>query len=107
MDIHEVLVPVEPYHQLVINVEPGTHTIVIDEKLRTEHIITEFINEIFTRCDGLSSNCRDDIIALAIGLYGFSVKSFFETVNQADINDRILANIVRYHMERLANGKEN
>lgn len=106
MNVQSVLMPAEPFGLLEISIQPGTHTVIIDEESRKKAIISEFVNDIITRINSLSANAHDDILALAMGFYGVPLKDFFDNEIAVNSNDRLLAGIVRYHMERLEKGED-
>lgn len=95
--------PVREYGRQSFTIQPGVHTIEVDARTLKQTAIGELLREVAKRMPKNPIDPVGEVVAVAVGIFDVPLKAIYpenEEIELKQLDDRVLANIVRYRMER-------
>jgi len=96
------LVVNKPEGLQTFRLEPGTHTIQIDTRTTKQNAIADYLKALATRKKGHTKEADAEDIAVAIGVFDVPLSMIYgdEITEVSQLDDNILAKVIRYRIER-------
>ena len=100
------LIASEKIGRQVFDIEPGTHTVVIDTVLIRQNAISDFVKELACRISTNSTDSIGEAVAIAYAIFDVPLSMLYDDPNGPStidqLNDRTLARLIRLRMDREA-----